>query len=206
MFNQPFHVFDNHNASLSEGGGLPVVVPGFSETPHGPRGSTDFPHPMRQSAARLPLACPHLARRDGAPHERGAGGLRAWLSLWPAPGEVVLLDMVRATDPLGQVTRPVVHQDTPAFEQDRAGIGCLYPVPDHMRQGRLDHLSGMIRLQLFGNTGHGPVPRRRGDESEQEPGSPNGRGMFDDFRLWGSSRCRRMGVTLSEGGGGDIEG
>ena len=74
MFNQPFHVFDNHNASLSEGGGLPVVVPGFSETPHGPRGSTDFPHPMRQSVARLPLACPHLARRDGAPHERGTPG------------------------------------------------------------------------------------------------------------------------------------
>ena len=32
-----------------------------------------------------------------------------------------------------------------------------------------------------------------------------GAGMVDDFRLWGSRRCRRMGVTLSEGGG-DIEG
>ena len=70
-----------------------------------------------------------------------------------------------------------------------------------MRQGRLDHLPGMIRLQPFGNTGHGPVLRRRGDESEQEPGSPNDRGMVDDFRLWGASRCRRIGVTLSEGGG-----
>ena len=116
-----------------------------------------------------------------------------------------LFDLARATDPLGQVTRPVVHQDTPAFEQVRAGIGCLDPVPDHMRQGRLDHHPGMIRLQPFGNTGHGPVPRRRGDESEQETGSPNDRGMIDDFRLWGSRRCRRMGVTLSEGGG-DIEG
>ena len=28
-----------------------------------------------------------------------------------------LFDLARATDPLGQVTRPVVHQDTPAFEQ-----------------------------------------------------------------------------------------
>ena len=28
-----------------------------------------------------------------------AAGLRAWLSPWPAPGEVALLDLVRATDP-----------------------------------------------------------------------------------------------------------
>ena len=48
--------------------------------------------------------------------------------------------------PLGQVTRPVVHQDTPALKQVRAGIGRLDPVPDHMRQGRLDHLPGMFRL------------------------------------------------------------
>ena len=50
-----------------------------------------------------------------------AAGLRAWLSPWPAPGETALLDLVGATDPLGQVTRPVVQQDTPAFEQVRAG-------------------------------------------------------------------------------------
>ena len=46
--------------------------------------------------------------------------------------------------PWGQVTRPVVHQDTPALEQVRAGIGCLDPVPDDMRQGCLDHLPGMV--------------------------------------------------------------
>ena len=46
-----------------------------------------------------------------------AAGLRAWLSPWPAPGEVALPDLVGATDPLGQVTRPIVHQDTPALEQ-----------------------------------------------------------------------------------------
>ena len=74
-----------------------------------------------------------------------AAGLRAWLSPWPAPGEAALLDLVGATDPLGQVTRPVVHQDTPALKQVRASIGRLDPVPDHMRQGRLDHLPGMIR-------------------------------------------------------------
>ena len=38
-------------------------------------------------------------------------------------------------------------------------------------------------------------------QSEQETASSNDRGMIDDFHLWGSSRCRRMGVTLSEGGG-----
>ncbi len=105
----------------------------------------------------------------------------------------------------GQVTRPVVHQDTAALEQVRAGIGCLHPVPNDMRQGRLDDLPGMVRLQPFGNTGHGPVPRRCGDESEQETGSPNDPGIIDDFRLWGSRRCRQMCVPLSEGGG-DIEG
>ena len=60
-----------------------------------------------------------------------------------------------------------------------------------MRQRRLDFLPGTVHLQPFGNTGHGPVPRRRGDESEQETGSPNDRGMLDDFRLWGSRPCRR---------------
>ena len=38
--------------------------------------------------------------------------------------------------PLGQVTRPVVHQDSLAFKQVRAGIGCLDPVLDHVRHGR----------------------------------------------------------------------
>ena len=57
-----------------------------------------------------------------------------------------LFGLARATDPLGQVTRPVVHQDTPALEQVGAGIGRLYTVPDRMCQGRLDHLPGMIGL------------------------------------------------------------
>ena len=48
--------------------------------------------------------------------------------------------------PLVQVPRPVDHQRAPAFEQVRAGIGCLDPVPDHMRQSRLDHFSWMIGL------------------------------------------------------------
>ena len=90
-----------------------------------------------------------------------AAGLRARLSPWPAPGEAALPDLVGATDPLVQVTRPVIHQDLPAFEQVRAGIGGLHPVPDHMRQGRLDHLPGMVRLLTC------PVP-----ESCRVPGCP----------------------------------
>ena len=57
-----------------------------------------------------------------------------------------LFGLARATDPPGQVTRPVIHQDTPALEQVGAGIGRLDPVADHMRQGRLDHLPGVIGL------------------------------------------------------------
>ena len=106
-------------------------------------------------------------------------------------------------DSLGQVTCPVVHQDTPAVEQVGARIGRLDPVADHMRQGRLDHLPGMVRLQPFGNTGHGPVPRRCGDESEQETGSPNDGGMIEDFPPLGVKQMppygchpfRRGGVT-----------
>ena len=44
-----------------------------------------------------------------------------------------------------------------------------------------------VRIQLLGRTGHGPVPRRRGHESEQKNPASNGRGMIDDFRLWGAS-------------------
>ena len=41
--------------------------------------------------------------------------------------------------------RPVIHKDTPALEQVRAGIGYLDPVADHMRQGRLDNLQGTAK-------------------------------------------------------------
>lgn len=40
---------------------------------------------------------------------------------------------------------------------------------------------------------------------EEQSASTNGPGMIDGFRLWGSLRCRQMGVPLSERGG-DIEG
>ena len=47
-----------------------------------------------------------------------------------------------------QIGSPVVHQDTPALEKVRAGIGRLHPVPDNMRQGFLDHLPGMVRQPM----------------------------------------------------------
>ena len=34
--------------------------------------------------------------------------------------------------------------------------------------GCLDHLLGMVCLQVFENTGHGPISGRRRDQSEQE--------------------------------------
>ncbi len=68
------HDLNHHNASLSEGGVLAVVVERLSETPHRKRDNTDFPRPLRPTEARLRLAGPPLARRNGAPHERGAGG------------------------------------------------------------------------------------------------------------------------------------
>ena len=74
MFTQPFHDFQYHNACLSEGKALPIVVEDFFQTPHQARDNKDFPRLMRQSDARLRLACPLFARRGGAPHERGAGG------------------------------------------------------------------------------------------------------------------------------------
>ena len=56
------------------GRSLAVVVGDFPETLHQTRDNTDFPRPLRKSEASLRLACTPLARRNGAPHERGAGG------------------------------------------------------------------------------------------------------------------------------------
>ncbi len=37
-------------------------------------------------------------------------------------------------------------------------------------------------------------------QREQETPTSNGREMIDDFRLWGSRRCRQMGRHLLDGG------
>ena len=58
MFTQPFRDYDTHNAFLSEGGALAVVVGDFHETPHQTGDNTDFPRPTRDREARLRLACP----------------------------------------------------------------------------------------------------------------------------------------------------
>ena len=49
--------------------------------------------------------------------------------------------------PLGQVTRPIVHQDTPPLKQVRAGIGRFDLVPDNVRQRRLH--DRMRRVRAF---------------------------------------------------------
>jgi len=110
----------------------------------------------------------------------------------PIPKASLLLGLRILPRPLGQVSRPGVDQDSPGVAQVRPSIGRLDPVADDMRQGRLDYLPGMVCLQPFGKTGHGPVSRRRGDESQQEAGPPNEPGMIDDFRLWGARRCRHI--------------
>ena len=71
---QVVHDFDNYKSALSEGAALAVVVEAIPGNPHWTRVGTDSPSPLRQSEARLRLACPRLARRVCAPHERGAGG------------------------------------------------------------------------------------------------------------------------------------
>ena len=110
-----------------------------------------------------------------------AAGLRAWLSPWPAPGETALLDLVGATDPLVQVTRPVVHQDTPSFEQVRTRIGRLDPVPDHMRQGRLDHLPGMIGLLGCPIAEAGAEPVRHGHDPFRRNRLGGARSWYDSI-------------------------
>ena len=41
---------------------------------------------------------------------------------------------------------------------------------------------------------------RKINQSEQKRPPSNGAGSIDDFRLWGSRRCRRIGGPFTEGG------
>ena len=105
------HTLDNHNASFSEGVALPVVVGDFPETPRQTRDNKDFPCLMGQSEARLRLACPPLARRGGAPHQRGAGGGSAppLLTAGAAPASVYRRTQWRTVNtPLGGVAPTTV--------------------------------------------------------------------------------------------------
>jgi len=73
MFTQPFHVFDSHNAFLSEGGALAVVVEALPGKPCWRRVGTDSPRLLRQTwrgrALRV-FASP--ARRTGGEKVEGA--------------------------------------------------------------------------------------------------------------------------------------
>ena len=74
LFTQVVHDLDNYESALSEGGALPVVVPGFPPTPHQRRDKTEFPRLVGQNEARLrpvpPPRPPGAARRTRG----GAGG------------------------------------------------------------------------------------------------------------------------------------
>ena len=74
--------------------------------------------------------------------------------------------------PLCQITRPVVHQPAPALEQVRAGVGRLDRVADHMRQGRLDHFPGKVRLQPFGIQVTVPFPVHAGMNRSKKQAHP----------------------------------
>ena len=109
------HNPETHNASFSEGGApSPVWFGTFAKRRTG-RGATPiFPPALRNSDARLCLARPPLARRNGAPHESGAGGEsaptllaagaawgsakgdRGWDTLCPPCGEVALTTVIPA--------------------------------------------------------------------------------------------------------------
>ncbi len=95
---QVVHFVSNHGAFLSEGRALAGVVGNFAEAPHQTRDNTNSSRLMRPSEARLRLAGPPPARRNGAPHERGAGGESAppFLSA-DAPSEQVKWSTLRAT-------------------------------------------------------------------------------------------------------------
>ena len=113
MFTQPFHEFHNHNAFLSEGGALPVVVGDFPETAHQTRDNTDCPvrcgKAKRGCASRVPPSPAATARRTRgvlvvrATHLFGAGapsGGSRWATHWatysPRVGEVALTTVIPA--------------------------------------------------------------------------------------------------------------
>ena len=81
MFTQPFHDFHTHNAFLSEGVVLAVVVEDFPETPRQTRDNKDFPCLMRQSEARLRLARPP-SPGAAARRTRGEKVVRATPGFW----------------------------------------------------------------------------------------------------------------------------
>ena len=58
----------------------------------------------------------------------------------------------------------------------------------------------MVRLQPFGILVTVPFPVHAGMNWSKKQVHPNGRGMIDDFRHWGSRRCRRKVSALQTWG------
>ena len=95
------HLFDQHNAFLSEGGALAVVVQEFPETPHQMRDNTDFRFgcgkAKRGCASRVPPSSGETARRT-----RGVLVVRATPPFWA----LVRHREVVGGPPLGPPTPP----------------------------------------------------------------------------------------------------
>ena len=173
MFTQPFHDFDTLNAFLSEGKALAVVVGVFHETPHQAGDNTDFPRPLRKCEARLRPACPSLTRRNGAPHERGAGG----------ESDPRFLD---AGAPSGRVSR-----FTRQFTVNLPSEGSLSP-PRSLRKGqrapvRLDGRLGAVPGRRDGER-RGPRGVRRRQPRQAHTRKPHG-------RRGGNPHLRRISTT-----------
>ena len=81
------HIFDHHNAFLSEGGALAAVVGALPGKPYGKRVGTDSPRrlrqPWRRGARRVPASAGALHGRE----ERG-GSDPCFLALVRHPGGI----------------------------------------------------------------------------------------------------------------------
>ena len=158
------HAFDNHNASLSEGAPLAAVVESLPGNPHWTRVSMDSRPPLRQRGARLRPACPRLARRDGAPHERGAGGGSdpPFCAAGAAPASVHRRTQWRTintpleggrslhSDPCGKAAEGVILSEPVTTSPFTTSSACP------------------IRCPATGRTAHGP-PKRQVSEDQQRP-------------------------------------
>ena len=107
--------------------------------------------------------------------------------------------------PLGQVTRPVVHQHAPALEQVGAGIGRLHPVPNLMpratsittRGWSVFSHSGILVTVLFPADVGMNWSRKRQPPTAQEWSTISARGGQADGAVWVSPF--QMGGVTSKG-------
>ena len=126
------------------------------------------------------------------------------LAAKPAAAEITCRSSARAPGvrpAAGQIPDGRLNRSQPAFQSWRGrGISDAEQEAIMLRQAIAD--TDWDTLERHGGF---DAAVKKVLQSEQETGSPNDRGIIDNFRLWGSSRCRQMSVTLSERGG-DIKG